>query len=331
MRSANRRNSLVTGVQLIRAIAAEIRRQQPQIVHAYMTTAYVLGAVSGKLAGVPIIISSRRGLVTYRHYPYRRWQWFARLANRLIDCQISNSEAVRQLALEVEGLSFEKTTVIYNGIDVPQMSERVEFPSEWRMRESDGCAAMVANFHIYKGHLDVLEAARLVVQHRPRFKLVLFGDGALRPEIEAFCAKNGLQENVILAGARLDAPNLLSTFDFTILASSQEGFPNAVMESMARRVPVIATRVGGIPELVRDGIDGKLVEFGRPDQMSAAMLELLQDAPARHRMGDAARTRIIDEFSVQAMVARTEEVYEKLLALKAGRNYRSRGLRKQRV
>ena len=314
----SRHDAVTTAIRLLSAIRREIRRQKPDIVHAYMMTAYVLAAGAGRVAGARLIIAARRGLVTHHEYPYRRWRMFARTANRLIDFHLCNSEAVRQLAVSQEGIPLEKTGVIHNGLDF-DVSERVELAPEWEVTQGYGCAAMVANFHAYKGHLDVLEAVTHVVRRHPRFKLILFGDGAEKPSIERYVQDHRLESNVVLAGARLDAANLLSAFDFTVLASSQESFPNALMESMARGVPVIATRVGGVPELVRDGVDGLLVEPGNPEQLAIAMLELLDNAERRQEMGGMGRARIQSDFSVRSMVTRTEAVYLDLLGRKQRR------------
>jgi len=322
LRRNSRRNAVTTAIRLLGAVRRDIRRQKPDIVHAYMMTAYVLAAVAGRAAGTRIIIGARRGLVTHQEYPYRRWRVFARTANRLIDFHLCNSEAVRQLAVSQEGIPVEKTGVIHNGLDFDVQSAPVGLDPEWEVGPGDGCAAMVANFHAYKGHLDVLAAVRLVVGRYPRFKLILFGDGAERTAIERYVQEHHLASNVVLAGARLDAANLLSAFDFSVLNSTQESFPNALMESMARGVPVISTRVGGVPELVRDGVDGILVESGNPEQLATAMLELLDDAEKRGAMGEMGRARIQSDFSVRSMITRTEAVYLDLLGRKQRRRLR---------
>ena len=229
---------------------------------------------------------------------------------------------MRQLAVSQEGIPVEKTGVIHNGLDFDVQSAPVGLDPEWEVGPGDGCAAMVANFHAYKGHLDVLAAVRLVVGRYPRFKLILFGDGAERTAIERYLQEHHLASNVVLAGARLDAANLLSAFDFSVLNSTQESFPNALMESMARGVPVISTRVGGVPELVRDGVDGILVESGNPEQLATAMLELLDDAEKRGAMGEMGRARIQSDFSVRSMITRTEAVYLDLLGRKQRRRLR---------
>jgi len=172
---------------------------------------------------------------------------------------------------------------------------------------------MVANLNSHKRHGDVLDAVSLIVKQRPRLKLVLFGDGAERASIERSLREKGLTNSVVLAGAQKDAAKFLSGFDLTVLASSKESFPNALLESMVRGIPVVATRVGGIPELVREGIDGILVESGSPDQLATAMLELLDKPQLRQRMGDAARNRVLNRFSVKGMIIQTEDLYERLV------------------
>jgi len=308
--------ALVRGLGVFRS---ELKRQRPDIVHGYLLTAYALGALVSWPAGDRFVIASRRGSDTYRRNPLRRLRLVARMASPMIDYHLCNSEAVRRMAIADEALPSSRTGVIYNGIDLPTDDSEAKLPKEWRLSDADGRAAMVANFIGYKRHIDVLEAVRSIVKRRPHFKLVLFGDGAERGSIERAVRDGHLDENVLLAGSRVDAANLLSGFDFTVLASNQESFPNALMESMARGVPVVATRVGGVPELVRDGIDGTLVEPEHPELLTAAMLEMLDKPDLRRRMGDSARSRIRDTFSVAAMVTNTEDLYTRLLAERLGR------------
>jgi glycosyltransferase involved in cell wall biosynthesis len=292
----------------------QLIRQRPDIVHGYMMSAYVLGALAAWSAGIGPVIASRRGLDTHSRHPSRRLRLAARIANRIIDFHLCNSDAVRQRAIADEGLPSSKTGVIYNGVDTPVDANRADLPDEWCATGNDGCVAMVANFRDVKRHADVLEAVRLMVGRRPRLKLVLFGDGPERGRIERLVHEGRLDQNVVLAGVRPEAAELLPAFDLTVLASSQESFPNALMESMACGVPVVATRVGGVPELVRDGVDGRLVEVGKPDQLAAAMLELLDKPQLRRQMGDAARARIRESFSFESMVTKTENLYTQLMS-----------------
>jgi len=320
--SLNRSQGLGVVAALVRGLAvfrSELKRQRPDIVHGYLITAYALGALASWPAGGRLVIASRRGSTTYRSDASRRVRLLARMASPMIDYHLCNSEAVRRMAIADEALSSSRTGVIYNGIDMPTDDGEAKLPKDWRLGDADGRAAIVANFIDYKRHIDVIEAVRSIVKRRPRFKLVLFGEGPERGAIERAVRDGHLDENVLLAGSRADAANLLSGFDFTVLASNQESFPNALMESMARGVPVVATSVGGVPELVRDGIDGTLVEPEHPELLTAAMLEMLDKPDLRRRMGDSARSRIRDTFSVTAMVTKTEDLYTRLLAEHRGR------------
>jgi glycosyltransferase involved in cell wall biosynthesis len=313
----NGRVSASNAIQLIRSMRAEVVRQKPDVVQAYLMPAYLLAAFAATKTPVRVLIASRRGLDTYRRRSSPVVRAAARFANRMIDFHLCNSEAVRAVVMADESLTPSKTGVIYNGIEPPAGGNPVELPAEWGLEENDGLVAMIANFNSYKRHADVIEATSLIVGRRPRFKLVLFGDGPEQGSIERLVSERYLERNVVLAGARLDAAELLSGFDLSVLASSKEGFPNALMESMARGVPVVATRVGGVPELVRDGQDGRLVDVARPDQLAAAILELLDAPDLRRGMGAAGSARVRELFSTETMVTRTENLYVELLSSQA--------------
>src|SRR5260370_28912507 len=127
------------------------------------------------------------------------------------------------------------------------------------MASSDPQAVMVANFIAYKGHAHVLRAVAMVVDGHPRFRIVLIGDGQERDPLERLTADLGVREHVVFAGQRRDAAELMQGFAFSILSSSEESFPNAIMESMAVAVPAVSTRCGGVSELVDDGTHGRRV------------------------------------------------------------------------
>jgi L-malate glycosyltransferase len=302
---------IAAGSRAISILARELRRQRPDLVHAYLPAAYVPASLAAWSLRVPVIVAGRRGFTSSRVYGTIWWRILAGLANGAIDFQICNSNAVREVAVAAEGVRFERTRVIYNGIDLPSLN-RAALPPE--MASVDPQAVMVANFIAYKGHVHVLEAVARVVQGRPRFRLVLIGDGPQRPELERLAAELRLSEHIVFAGRRKDAAELVSAFDFSILGSSEESFPNALMEAMAVAVPVISTQVGGVTELVDDRVHGLLVPFGEVDAMAQAITWMLDHPDERRQMGDAARRRIAADFSTARMVTQTEAVYEEFLA-----------------
>jgi glycosyltransferase involved in cell wall biosynthesis len=307
-RRTGQKGWIVQGLRLLYRLYAHLRAEQPDVLHAYLPAAYVMGALTGWTARIPVIIAGRRGLTSYHVYDVFRWRMLARLANRIVAVHLCNSEAVRSFAMEREGIPRDRTFVIPNGIDLP-VAPAPPLEAPWRAPVT---AAMIANFTAYKGHTDVLRAMRRVAAARPGFKVVLFGEGRERREIEGLSAELGLNGSVVLAGARPDAARFLPGFDFSLLASTQEGFPNAVMEAMASGVPPLATAVGGVPELVDDGVTGVLVPPSDPERLADALIWMIDHPDERRRMGEAARARIAAEFSTASMLARTEELYETL-------------------
>ncbi len=309
------RSKVILAIRIFATLVRGLWRQRPDVVHGYLPTAYVLGSLAAWMLRVPLIVAGRRGLTSFEIYRTARWRTLAELANRVIDIHICNSLAVRDWAIANEGLDIERTRVIHNGIDIPALVPALQLPEGW---ESAGPrAAMVANLIHYKGHKEVLQALVVVTKLHPSFRLVLMGDGPERTALVNLVHDLDIVDNVIFAGRRRNAAALVRTFDFTILASSEEGFPNALMESMACAVPVVSTAVGGVPELVEDGIHGRLVPYGDPVAMADAISWMIEHPEERRLMGEKARQRIADRFSTERMVSATQAVYEELLPRRA--------------
>ena len=310
-RRPGQRGWFVQGFKLLHRLFRHLRSERTDILHAYLPAAYVLGALTGWVARIPVIVAGRRGLTSYHVYDERRWRALARLANRIVAVHLCNSEAVRRFAIEREGLRPERTFVIPNGIDLP-VEPAPPLEPAW---DAPVRAAMIANFSPYKGHDTVLNALQRVAAARPgRLKLVLFGDGKERRSAERLSGELALDGSVVFAGLVPDAAQFLPRFDFLVLASTQEGFPNAVMEAMASGVPQVATSVGGVLELVNDRVSGLLVPPSDPASMADALIWMIDHPHERRRMGEAGRARIGARFSTASMVSRTMDLYEALAA-----------------
>jgi glycosyltransferase involved in cell wall biosynthesis len=305
---------LVLGARLLLRLARHLRAERPDILHGYLPLPYVTGALTGRAIGIPVILAGRRGLTSFHIYPQWRWRILARLANRIIDVHVCNSEAVRAWAIEKEGLPAARTTVIPNGIDLPD-GPPPELEPAWRAPVR---AAMIANLIGYKDHDTVLRSLAIVRRAHPELRLVLFGEGPERAALERLAAELRLGSGLVFAGRRPDAPRCLPGFDLALLGSAQEGLPNALMEAMAVGLPVVASAVGGVPELVRDGVDGLLVPAGDPAAMAAAIARLVERPGERARMGAAARERIRSEYTTEAMVRRTADLYLGLVGARRG-------------
>jgi glycosyltransferase involved in cell wall biosynthesis len=174
---------------------------------------------------------------------------------------------------------------------------------------------LVARLHRQKGLGDLLAAVAWVRERVPDVRLLLIGEGELRDELEAQARALGLSGAVIFAGIRTDVAEIVAALDIFVLPSLWEGTSNAVLEAMAAGLPIVATAVGGTPEVVVDGVTGLLVPPRDPSALAGALVTLLQDADLRHRMGRAGRERVKQYFSLERMVRRTEALYEELLSL----------------
>lgn len=305
------RSKALLAVRILWTITRGLRRQRPDVLHAFMPTAYVLGAVAARVLRVRVVIASRRALVSFHIYPYARWRMLARLANRLIDLHLCNSEAVRRYAIEREGLDPARTAVVYNGLDLGPLDRTVSLPEGWT-RPGAVMVACVANLIDYKNHRMLLAAFATAAGREPRLRLVLLGDGPERARLEAQARDLGIDDRVVFAGLVADAARYLPGFDLAVLSSDEEGFPNAVMEALAGEVPVVATSVGGVVELIDDGVEGILVPKGDAPAMAAGIVRLAADPDLRRRMGAAGRARIGRQFAVSAMVESTQRTYQRL-------------------
>jgi|SRR5579859_637271 len=313
IRHGRDRSRVLLAIRILRVILRELRRQRPDILHAYLPTAYVLGGVAAWLFRVPVIIAARRGLTSYHIYPYRRWRWLAKFANRVIDLHLCNSESVRNYAIEREGVDRARTAVVYNGIELPPADQPVpRLPDRWRPPGTTILVGVIANLIAYKGHATLLEALTQVVSDFPGLGIVLIGDGPERQALEAQARRLGLASRVVFAGRYSNAATLVRAFDFTVLASTEEGFPNAIMESMANAVPVVATDAGGTRELVEDGVTGILIMPGNAEALADGIRRMAADPEGRRRMGTAARFRVAKRLGVRRMVSATEALYQQL-------------------
>jgi len=293
-----------------------IRRQKPDIVHGYLFTAYIIGALCGRWAGVPIILASRRSLGYFKDdKPWR--QKIENYANKKTDLILVNSKAVWEDVLAREKNCEGKIRLIYNGVDLQKYRVGGGNPavrSEWHISPDDLVVGVVANLIHYKGHLEILYAAARLKPDFPRLKFVLVGrDGGMLKPIEEKIISLGLKESVVLAGSRGDVDKIIPAFDILLLASHQEGFSNVLLEGMACAKPIVATRVGGNAESVADGETGFIIPPRDPGAMADALRKLLNDAALRARMGAAGRQRMEQLFSREALIRNMENLYLELV------------------
>lgn len=278
--------------------------------HAYLLT--MAGAALARYRG-PLVMS-RRSLNRYQqHYPGLRA--LERVLHPHLSAVLANSRAVRVELQRDEGVAPQRIALIHNGIDCRRFQQAA---SRARMRSALGIAddalvlCTLANLIAYKGHGDLLRALAPVRDRLPTWRMLCVGQGD-SGALTAECMRLGLSGHVIWLGGRHDVPELLGACDIGVLASHEEGFSNAVLESMAAGLPMIATRVGGNPDAVIDGETGILVPPHDPLALGEAIVHLAADRDLARRMGDAARDRVAHRFSLERCVADYDRLFRAVI------------------
>lgn len=294
-------------------VARYLRRNGIRIAHTHMYHANTYGRLAALLAGVPHVVAT---VHTTGGHPRRKQRLMNRLLDRHTDRIVVVSEAARQALLAEGATDAAKTVVIRNGVDLARFRGGAPRTS---VREALGVppgatvVTAVARLEPEKRHHDLLRAFRDVAADARHVHLLIAGDGSLREVIAQQVRDLGLQDCVSLLGERRDVPGILGATDLFVLPSEREGAPLAVLEAMAAGVPVVASAVGGVPEMVGDEA-GILYPPGDTAALAAALRALLANPGRRARMGDAAARRAALEFSAEEMALRVEEVYARIIA-----------------
>jgi len=291
-----------------------IRKEKVKIVVTYLESSDFWGGIVAKVAGVPIVISNRRDLgfnLKHRHILAYR------IVNTFFDKIISVCEAVKWSIVKREKVSPDKIITIFNGIE---KNNDLVFNSE-ALRTSLGLdthkkiVTMIANLEPIKGHKDFLMTAAKVLKQYSAVQFLLVGGGKseYEQELRYFSAQLGIADNVLFAGFRRDVAQILSISDISILTSSSEGCSNTILESMSAGIPVIATNVGGNPEVVIDGETGLLIPAQNLEALANAILRFLRDKKLAEKMGDTGKNHIERLFRIDKMIQETEYLFEALL------------------
>jgi glycosyltransferase involved in cell wall biosynthesis len=290
-------------VELVRLL----RRERPDILHASSSKAGVLGRLAGLLAGVPIRIFTVHGWAFSAHAgaAAKVYYWADRLVKPLTTVTICVSDHERARGLEAGTCTPERTAVIPNAVDIrPAQTARLD-----RDRP-----VLVAVGRL-KAPKDFLTLVRALALLRPgSVDAVIVGDGPDRAGLEAEIRRLGIGDRVRLLGERHDVPELLARADLFVLSSASEGMPVSVLEAMATGLPVVGSRVGGVPELVLEGETGLLVEPGDPNELAAAIDLLAADPGLRRRLGEAGRERNQGRFALETFRRAHVELYSRELA-----------------
>lgn len=306
------------GLRSWRQLLALMRRERIDILHAHKFGSNLWAALLGPLAGVPVIVAHEHTW-SFEGGAWRRFIDRHVIARRC-DVVVAVSREDRRRLVELEGIRPERVIHIPNGIPAPPPPTGAVERDGLGLHEDDLVVGTVGVLRPQKA-LDVLvQAAAILRAEFRRLRVLVVGAGPEYEALEKLIGELNLSSTVRLLGYRTDVPELLPIFDVAASSSDFEGSPLSILEYMEAALPVVSTRVGGVPDLVEDGVTGLLVDRGDPGALARAIAELLRDPERRAQMGRTARDRRRREFDIDVTVERIEQLYEHLYRDKTGRS-----------
>ncbi|HEX7544678.1 MAG TPA: glycosyltransferase [Candidatus Limnocylindrales bacterium] len=297
----------------VRMLADELAPFQPEIVHNHMYRAEVVGTRAALVLGEkgcrrPAIIStvhSSRVRCSEDRQTLRR---LTPLMDRLIVVSKAIDHKIRE-----EGRAVAPISLIYNGVDLQRYNHQqpcCTLHEEYLIPADAQIVGVVARLEAEKGHRTLLEAWPLVLAEVPSARLLIIGEGSERDSLEAQVASLGIEDRVVFTGRREDVPAVTAALDVAVLPSYREAQGLSVLEAMALGRPVIASRVGGIPEMIEDGVSGLLVEPHDCDALAAGIVRLLTDHPLADMIAHRGHELVHDRFCIELMVHSISDLYD---------------------
>jgi len=290
----------------LRRLRRAIRRERPHVLHMFLFHAGFAGRLAALGLKVPLKVYSVRV-----EEPRRRHLLLDRLTRGLVDRVACVSESAAAYVRRRVRFPPEKVVVIPNGVDVQAWRvQLLSAPRAWGIPDGAPVVGVVGRLDAQKDPLTMVEAARIVKESVPEVVFAFAGDGALAARCRRKAARLGVEENIRWLGWLDDPRPLFARMYLLALSSRWEGMPNVVLEAMAAARPVVASAVGGVPELVADGVTGYVVPPGDPRALAERITTLLEDAERRRAMGQAAQDRVLRHFTLERMVRRHEALYD---------------------
>lgn len=291
-------------------LVAILRRERPLVLTSFMYHANLLGRIAGRIGRVPVVISSIRN----ENFGGPMRDRLMRLSDWLADATTINSHLAGEAVVQRGVVPATKLRIIPNGLDTDRFTWtpeiRVQVRKALGLQEECFLWLAVGRLEQQKDYPNLLAAFARVARERQNVLLYVAGQGSLREDLENQVRSMGMEGRVKFLGLRRDVPRLLAAADGFVLASAWEGLPNVVMEALAASIPVVATRVGGVPELVLDGKSGFTVPPKDPDALAQAMLRLMAlPREIRFRMGQTGRAYVEAHYGLENVVNQWEKLF----------------------
>ena len=297
-----------------RPLISLLRRERIDVLHAHKFGSNLWGAVIGRSTRVPVVVAHEQSWASARYSlsgERVRGMLDRNVISRLADVFVAVSDADRRRMIEVEGIAPDRIRVLPNAVPAP-LPTGVDLRAELGISASAPVVATVCQLRAEKA-LDLLvDAAGFLRPEFPDLQVLIAGDGPEEPDLRKRIGDRGLNETVRLLGTRRDVPDLLAAADVTVCCSDFEGTPLSVMEYMGMGRPVVATRVGGLPEMIEDGVHGLLFEKRDARSLANALARLLRDPAERKAMGARAQERQRERFDLDGATRWVERLYREL-------------------
>ena len=303
--------SLILGFILL---CKTIRKYNPCIVHTFLPLSNFLGSIGGRLSGAKHVITSRRGQIKL-NYLKKRWRLIDRISNFCSNIVTVNSFAIKDEMIAIDSIKPEKIICIRNGLNLDKFkinkSVRNEIRQSLDIKESDFAWIKVANFSSIKGHEDLIRGfAEIDRSYSSKLFFVGKDNGSLS-KLTKIVNDLKLEERIKFLGFNEDIPKILSAMNGYICASHTEGFSNAILEAMASQLPIIATNVGGNPEILENGKYGLLIEPKNKKDISKSMTMMMQDTCLRESLSGSCFEVVNDKYSKESMINNHINMYNK--------------------
>jgi len=289
-------------------LALELKRSEVDIVHTHMYFASTIGRCAAWIAGVKVLINHMHS--SYWHYSSRNL-FIERLLSKITHKIICVSKHTMDFVVTHEKIDPLKVDIVYNGISVVPTLSKLEARERFNVAPTEVIIITVANLLENKGHKVLLKALSLLETKNINIKCWIVGQGPMEEELKEYAQQLNLGSKIVFWGGRHDVPMLLSASDIFVLASIHiEGLPISILEALAYQVPVIATKVGGLPEIIEDKVSGRMVPPNDPSALASSIKELINNQGERLEYAQEGAKRFIQQFESKHMIERIEKLYQ---------------------
>lgn len=300
-----------------------LREGMFDIVHTHTSVGGFLGRIAAKSVGIPCVIWTIHGWAfnySYGTFVQRRFfKTIEKFLDRFTDHYVAVSRNMLEVGIQTRVTTSEKVSVIYHGIEADKYEIRDRHSSlrkELGIGEDIPIVGNIGRIEPQKAVDDFLKAAKSVKNQIPNAKFLVVGDGPLRNDMERLSIQLGIEGDVIFTGWKKNVKEYMDVMDVVCIPSLWEALPFLLLEAMAMKKPIVATSVGGIPEVVDNGKTGILIPPSRPEDMARAIINLIGNKRIAEEMGEAGKQRVRQLFSIEQMIMHYEKLYFDLLKKK---------------